>query len=143
MLIDCDTNPLWPEHEHASDITTHKRDGQRMWMPEKVTLWTTSFMQGDEVRRAMEEKAVLNACVLNCLLVNQHLIPEGWRNKHIFFYGTMYLHADFGRVVRGLSWMPKARRFDGLQAEEDGWIDLWHRVSDDWSYPLFIAMDSR
>lgn len=63
-------------------------------------------MLGHDLRKALEGKPVLNANVLDWLLKeeNQHLIPEEWKGKAIFFWGTIYHDSDDNLYVRYLYW---------------------------------------
>ena len=47
---------------------------------------------------------MLNANVLDYLLANPHLIPEEWKGKYVFFWGTVYHRRDGDPCVRCLGW---------------------------------------
>ncbi len=111
FLIDCDSNPFLPD---GWKMEEHKKGGQIQWDPEKVRLYLSSgqcgrVIEGNELRKELEEKPVLNANVLDFLLKkeNQHLIPNEWKGKLIFFWGTLFRNSRGNLCVCCLSW------FDG------------------------------
>ncbi len=52
----------------------------------------------------MKGKKVLNANVLEYLLKNPRAIPEEWKGKYVFFWGTIYRRSDGRLYVRCLVW---------------------------------------
>ncbi len=80
-------------------------------------------MKGDVLRTELEENKipVLNACVLEYLLLHQELIPEEWKRVGaICFWGTIYCDKHGCLHVRSLYW--------------DGgvWRGYSHKLADDW-----------
>ena len=63
-----------------------------------------NVLKGTELRKKLEGKPVLNAVVLDHYLANPHLIPEEWKGKAVFFWGTIYRHSDGNLYVRYLFW---------------------------------------
>jgi hypothetical protein len=53
----------------------------------------------------INEKEVLNANVLDYLLDHEEIIPEEWKGKYIYFWGTVYRHNRGNRYVRCLCWI--------------------------------------
>lgn len=106
-IIDCDADPFIPE---GWKLESHKKMGQFEWDPNKVRLYLSSnqengkTIKGYDLRKELEEKPVLNANVLDYLLKHQELIPEGWKGKAIFFWGTIYRSSDGNLCVRSLCW---------------------------------------
>jgi hypothetical protein len=110
-IIDCDANPCISD---GCKVVEHKKGGKFEWKPEKVKLYLSPNQQKDgviDVNKLHEElskKFVFNANVLDFLLrkekENQHLIPEQWKGKYVFFWGTVYrdIVGDLG--VRYLFW---------------------------------------
>ncbi|MDO8633009.1 MAG: hypothetical protein Q7K38_00455, partial [Candidatus Wildermuthbacteria bacterium] len=49
-------------------------------------------------------KPVMNANVLDYLLKNPHLIPDEWKGKYLFFWGTVYRGSVGCLYVRYLCW---------------------------------------
>ena len=106
-LIDCDTNPFVPE---GWKVEQHDKGGQLEWNLEKVKLYLSKNQKdgkcigGNKLRKELENKPVLNANVLDYLLKNPHLIPEEWKSKYVFFWGTVYRYSDGFIIVRYLRW---------------------------------------
>lgn len=116
-IIDCDADPFCPE---SWQVVEHRKGGQLEWDPTKMELYLceqekTGSIQGNELRKILADKPVLNACVLDYLLANPHLIPEEWKGKAIFFWGTIYRSSDGNLYVRYLDWYGKGW----------GWSDFW------------------
>ncbi|MBI2175621.1 MAG: hypothetical protein HYU35_02730, partial [Parcubacteria group bacterium] len=61
------------------------------------------WIEGDKLRNELANKPVLNANVLDHLLANPHLIPEEWKGKTVFFWGTIYRDQHDNLRVRCLS----------------------------------------
>lgn len=107
-IIDSDVQPVIP---NGWSIEEHCKGGKLEWNPEKISHYLsdsqkTGTIVGNELRKELADKSVsiLNACVLDYLLENPHLIPEEWKAKDLFFWGTVYRNA-FGRLcVRCLCW---------------------------------------
>jgi hypothetical protein len=88
-LIDCIRPPYIPQGYAVSE---HKEGGLIEWNPEKIDLL------GELSRES------LNANVLDYLLENPHLIPEEWKSKYVFFWGTVYSRSTGHKCVRCLGW---------------------------------------
>lgn len=103
-LINCDANPFMPK---GWKVESHQKGGQLAFDPTKVELYLSPNQQGEKhivgnkLRKELVNKCVLNANVLDYLLVHPELIPEDWKKneqgeiRYIFFWGTIY------RVSRG------------------------------------------
>ena len=105
-LIDCDANPFVPNGLEVSD---HKRCGQFKWNPDNILLYLSKHqkkgsVEGNKLRKELANKDVLNANVLDYLLAHPELIPEEWKGKLIFFWGTIYRDSDGRLYVRYLRW---------------------------------------
>jgi hypothetical protein len=122
-LIDCDATPYIPKGE----IVEHQKNGQLEFDPSKIVLHLepgqkTGAIVGYELRKALASKPVLNACVLDHLLINPNLIPENWkqdeqgRTQFICFWGTVYRY-DGRLSVRFLYWN------DRLWVQSSLWLD--------------------
>lgn len=100
----------WEVVEHQKDSPfDFSRSGQFEWGPGKVEFYLhddqrNGSIEGNELRKKLEGEPVLNACVLDYLLNHSELIPEEWKSKWIFFWGTIYRHPGGGLVVRYLRW---------------------------------------
>ena len=105
-LINCDTEPFLPDGWQGVEF--HHKHGELLWSPEKVQLHLAEDQQngmvGTDLRTALEGKPVLNANVLDYLLAHPQLIPESWKGKLVFFWGTIYRGAGGDLCVRCLRW---------------------------------------
>lgn len=61
-------------------------------------------IRGHDLKKKLEGQPVLPAHVLDYLLEHPEIIPESWKGKAIFFWGTIYRYADGSLCVRCLSW---------------------------------------
>jgi|GEM_PF-1102615 len=122
-VIDCDAEPRLnyqvAGHTYGIYVDRHIPGGQFVWDPDKVRLQT--FPSGDRPYQCTAQLPVLNANVLDWLLENQENIPEEWKGKEIYFWGTTYRHPQFnnGVSVRCLSW------------DVNGWRAFQHWINDD------------
>jgi hypothetical protein len=112
-VINCDADPFVPENWKVEE---HLKGGQFEWSPEKVALYLseaqkTGSVVGNDLRKELAGKPVMNACILDFLLAHPHLIPEEWKGKAIFFWGTVYRGSDGRLYVRYLNWNGAAWRW--------------------------------
>lgn len=127
-VIDCDANPYLPE---GWKVEEHQKSGPLKWDAKLVELWLAKGQQngkvlkGDKLRQELVGKPVLNACVLDYLLANSHLIPEEWKGKAVFFWGTIYRLSGGYLYVRYLYWLG------------DRWFWSYYWLDIDWydNYP--------
>lgn len=125
-LIDCDADPFVPNRWSLDgwSVEEHRKGGMFQWDPTKVKLWLAKGQRGGgsmvglSLRTELAEKPVMNANVLDYLLANPHLIPDGW--NIVFFWGTIYrIHCADSLCVRYLCkidgrWIWRVRRLDRL-----------------------------
>jgi len=129
-LIDCDSISFVPDgwecEEHrkggvfkfdVSQIELHLDDDQRKG----------NYPTGNKLRERLKGKPALNANVLGYLLKNPQLIPEEWKGKNIYFWGTIYCFAG-DLYVYGLSWT-------GVR-----WAAYHHRLVDNYLDDDFAAL---
>lgn len=115
-LIDCDANPFVP---NGWKVEEHQKGGAFKWDASQVTLHLDkgqkngSYVEGNKLRTLLAGKPVLNANVLDYLLANPHLIPEEWKGKAIFFWGTVYRDSSGDLYVRYLYWSGGGWRWRG------------------------------
>ena len=105
-LIDCDADPFVPE---GWSVEKHIKSGSFQFDPTKISLYLSKKQKkgsivGNDLRTELADKPVLNANVLDYLLAHQELIPEEWKGKYIFFWGTIYRYSYGVLVVRCLGW---------------------------------------
>ena len=121
-LIDCDADPFVPS---GWTVESHQQGGQLVFDHAKVTLYLSNkqqnggYISGNDLRKELRRKRTLNANVLDYLLKNPHLIPEEWKGKYIFFWGTIYRYSDGGLCVRYLCFHGGGWRW------LYGWLDVW------------------
>ncbi|MEX0930484.1 MAG: hypothetical protein WDZ79_02270 [Candidatus Paceibacterota bacterium] len=109
-VIDCDADPFVPGNWTVEE---HQKGGQFKWdkNAQKDALYLSKgqttgskYIEGNKLRKELADKPVLNANVLDYLLVNPHLIPEEWKGKLVFFWGTVYRNQRGRLCVRYLDW---------------------------------------
>jgi len=105
-VIDCDANPYVPNNWKVEE---HIKGGELRWNPDEVELYLCDkqkggTIEGNELRKLLKGKPVLNANVLDYLLANPQLIPEEWKDKAVFFWGTIYRGLHGLVFVRYLFW---------------------------------------
>ncbi len=106
-VIDCDVDPFVPE---GWTVESHKKSGLFKWDASKIELYLSKnqqrskYIQGNKLREELAQKPTLNANVLDYLLKHPELIPEEWKGKAIFFWGTIYRGSGGYPGVRYLGW---------------------------------------
>ena len=105
-IIDCDAQPFIPD---GWKVEEHKKGGQLKFDPAKFFLYLSKKQKkgtitGNDLRKELSNQSVMNANVLDYLLTHTELIPEEWKGKYIFFWGTIYRDSDGRRYVRCLGW---------------------------------------
>lgn len=104
-IIDCDADPFVPE---GWSVAEHRNGGAFKWNATNVSLHLDEgqrdgrWIEGNKLRKELANKPVLNANVLDYLLAHPHLIPEEWKGKAVFFWGTIYCDRGGGLCVRYL-----------------------------------------
>lgn len=99
------------------------KGGKFIWGPSRVSLYLSERQKsgpyaGWQLEDELKDKPVLNANVLDYLLAHPDLIPEDWKGKRVYFWGTIYQVEGFGRHVRYLT-------FD--EKETNKWRWYWDR----------------
>jgi len=109
--IDLDTDPFVPDDkDYQWSVEEHQKGGQFQWDAAKVKLYLDSgqkdrkLVTGNKLREALAKEPIFNANLLDYLLANPHLIPEEWKGRYVFFWGTIYRHWDGSLFVRYLGW---------------------------------------
>ena len=119
-IINLDSKPFVP---NGWKVEEHRQGGQFAWNPTKVSLHLEPEQQngkvivGNELRKVLKDQSVLNANALDYLLANPELIPEEWKGRAVFFWGTIYRVSGGSLCVRYLYW------FDGRWVWLNGWLD--------------------
>lgn len=124
LLIDLSADPFCPK-----GLTVEEHIKAKPWKfdAKQIELYldpaqSGGSILGHDLRNVLKGKPVLNANVLNWLLQeeNQHLIPEEWKGKYVFFWGTIYRRPAGSLSVRYLRW----------SGGQWGWFWLW--LDDRW-----------
>jgi hypothetical protein len=110
--IDCDASPLVPDGWSVleKDQLPNRVKGIFTWDPTKVSLYLSKKQKGDkylvgnDLRKELANKPTLNASLLDYLWAHPELIPEDWKGKAVFFWGTIYRHWEGRLYVRYLYW---------------------------------------
>lgn len=129
-IIDLDAAPFIPS---GLSVEEHKKGGLLKWSPKLPFYWSKKQEKGSigghDLRKELDGKSVLNANVLDDLLAHQELIPEEWKGKYVFFWGTIYRDSDSRLCVRYLNW-------DGSR-----WYWYYRWLEDDFNsdYPAALA----
>ncbi len=105
-LIDCDSAPFVP---NGWSVEEHKKGGLFKFDPSKISFYLSKKQKkgsigGHDLSKDLADKPVMNANVLDYLLAHPELIPEEWKGKYIFFWGTIYRGSNGYLYVRGLYW---------------------------------------
>ena len=121
-IIDCEAFPFVPD---GWKIESHSKGGQFEFDLEMIGLCVTDYQSQytTDCRKELEGKLLLNACVLDYLLINQDLIPEEWKQGKKHFWGTIFRNKNGWLTVRCLCW------------NEDKWVS--HAIS--WATGKFVA----
>ncbi|PCI20689.1 hypothetical protein COB64_01840 [Candidatus Wolfebacteria bacterium] len=120
-IINCNIDPFTP---NGWIVERHLKGGDVVWDPSKIDLCLSKKQQkGDRIfvwdlRDYLSNKNVLNANVLDYLLMDSRLIPEDWKGKSIMFWGTIYHYK--GKRIRYLRW------HDGEWRCEWRWVEEKH-----------------
>jgi hypothetical protein len=113
-VIDLDARPFVPEgwEVRPEDQLPNAAKGQLVWDVSKMQLHLDDaqknggVIEGDKLCKKLAElgDALLNANVLDWLLAHPEEIPESWRGKEVFFWGTIYRRSSGYLCVRYLYW---------------------------------------
>lgn len=112
--IDCDATPFIPDGGRvlSEDQLPGRVTGIVTWDPTKTKLYLSKKQKGDkslvghDLSKELASQPVFTANVLDYLLKpeNQHLTPEDWKGKAVFFWGTIYRDSCDYLYVRYLAW---------------------------------------
>jgi hypothetical protein len=109
-VIDLNADPFVPK---GCTVEEHQKGGQFKWDATKMTLYLSKeqqdgkWIKGNKLREELRAHnpcnySAFNANLLDYLLKHQHLIPEDWKGKYVFFWGTVYRRPDGTPCVRCL-----------------------------------------
>jgi hypothetical protein len=136
--IDFGATPLVPEgwsvEEHKKGkVAKLERRGDELYLDgKKIELWLSkpqkkgNVIGGNDLRKEVSKRSVINANLPEYLLKNPHLIPDAWKKDekgntiYIFFWGTVCRFSDGRLDVRYLYWD------GGKWTMYYGWLDgVW------------------
>jgi hypothetical protein len=108
-VVDLDATPYTPQ---GWSVEEHQKGGVIKWDATMVALHfdgsqkNGGMIEGGKLRRTLTKLSPYNANMLDFLIreENQHLIPEEWKVKDIYFWGTIYRGSDGELLVRCLCW---------------------------------------
>ena len=113
-IVDLDADPFIPEGWKVlpEDQLPNAIKGLLAFDPAKLGLHLSKKqegngrIEGNKLREELNDQPVVNANLLDWLYrkENQHLIPDEWKGKAVFFWGTIYRGADGSLCVRFLDW---------------------------------------
>lgn len=108
-----------------SEQITSRFMGQLTLTPEAIGLHLDpgqkdGVVVGNELRKLLEGQKVKPANLLDYYLEHQALIPEAWKEKVVFFWGTIYRDSDGSLCVRCLRWDGR-RWFWSYRWLDNGW----------------------
>ncbi len=122
-ILNFDIDPFIPEgwSIHPEDQIASRLTGSWELDLGKIGLHLDTGQQdgkdivGHELKRSLESQQVLPAHVLDYLLVHPELIPESWKGKDIFFWGTVYRKSVGYLYVHFLFWSSGKWRWDSFR----------------------------
>lgn len=106
-IVDLDADPVLPNGWKVED---HKKGGKWKFDPRQVSLHLSSNQMcnktivGNELRKELAREPVANANLLDWYLAHPEFIPEEWKGKAVFFWGTIYRRSVGHLYVRCLCW---------------------------------------
>lgn len=111
-VVDFDKDPSVPEGWSIlpdSEQLSNRVRGQMKFDQKKIGLHLDDrqkkgCLEGNELRKSLADVPAFGAQLLDFYLANPHLIPEEWKGKAIFFWGTIYRYPGGGLCVRYLCW---------------------------------------
>lgn len=119
-IVDCDADATIPpgygwtieRHIKGGQVRLERRgdtlyvDGKKVILQLVKRQTRNGVIQGHELRRELDngKLVLLNANLLDYLLEHPELIPDAWKGKVVFFWGTIYRRSGGGLYVRCLGW---------------------------------------
>jgi len=105
-IINCAIDPFIPNgyvlEKHQPGDENYEFDAVKVFLFQSKKQ-EKEILVGEELLQELDNIPILNANVLDYLIAHPELIPDSWKDKRIYFLGTIYLLNDI-RVVRYLYW---------------------------------------
>ena len=120
----------------GATVEFHEKRGVVAIQPSKVTLHLSpnqkdgKVIKGHNLRKELKGMPVMDACELDYYLANPHLIPEEWKGKVVFFWGTIFRNSGVGLFVRCLIWF------------DDAWQSCYRWLGDDFDGNVSEALSA-
>ncbi len=136
IVIDLDADPFEPS---GWKVEKHTPGGQFTFDPSQVRLHLDTgqqngkYIEGNKLRTQLEKEPTMNAVLLDWYLANPQYIPEEWKSKYVFFWGTIYRGRRGYLYVRYLDWLG------------DRWIWSYDWLDVDWDgdYPALVRASTQ
>ena len=121
-----------PDNSLTGEVSIERRGNNLYINGNKVLLHRTREQRGNKGAFGSElymelknsKKVLLPAHILDYLVAHSELIPDNWKGKDVFFWGTIYRHSDGDLYVRYLRWN------DGRWRWYCDWLDIdWYSRS--------------
>jgi hypothetical protein len=125
LICNLDVAPFVPS---GWEVVEHRTGGQLEFDPAKIALFFSEnqkgnkLINGDDLREELKSRLVFNANLIDFLLAHPNLIPEEWKEKVVFFWGTIYRRPDGHLCVRCLGWSGKS------------WFSGYVWLGNDWDF---------
>lgn len=110
-FIDCDKKSLipeglllLPENEQLPNRVCWKLAFLKISLYLSERQKNVGTIKGDDLLEELKEIKVFTDHVLDFLLRNENLIPEQWKGKKVFFWGSLFRNPDGYVCVRYLCW---------------------------------------
>jgi hypothetical protein len=140
QTVDLDADPFVP---NGWTLVEHQKGGKFEWNVSNVKLHVSpnqqrkSGIEGNWLREQLKGKRPYNAILLDYLLENQDLIPEQWKGKFVYFWGTLYRDTGNKTCVRCLC------RHRGEWRWHYGWLESYFTGSEPAAVPALLPALSK
>jgi len=143
-IVDCDADPTIPSdynwtierHIKSGKVRLERRgdtlyvDGKKVILHLVKQQTRNGVILGHELCKELEKGklVLLSANLLDYLLEHPELIPDTWKGKAVFFWGTVYRGSDGSLNVRYLGW------------DDGGWSWDYYWLDNGWDadYPAVL-----
>lgn len=131
IIIDADIDPKLPFP--GATVEENKLMGKIEWNPKKFEFHLepeqkTGYIIGNELRKRLEGKHVVNAAFMDYLAEHPDLVPDSWkkdeqgRTRYIYAWGTIFRNSGGSLYVRCWYWDDGALRSYYVWLDH-GWYD--------------------
>lgn len=111
-IVDFDVGPMTPQgfEIRPEDQINGRRNGKWIFSRKELSLHLAKKQKygrtlvGNDLKDELDREPVMGAQLLDFYLRKPHLIPEEWKRKSVFFWGTIYRGTNGCLYVRYLYW---------------------------------------